>query len=168
VKHRGDAGLVVMLACSASGPISAQGISDAIAPITENNTQFPMGRHYQVEDPVVGLRWSRQGAIPVHCEDTWRHVRSLIKRLLLVAICLPPVFMSGTAYADDWKMACPDGAKANDPEACPPSLSVASSSGSPVGVQPFQEYSKRIESSQRLAPLQFGLFGDQVSLYNGY
>ncbi len=41
------------------------------------------------------------------------------------------------------------------------------SSGSSVGIAPYQEYRKRIESAQNLAPLEEGLFGDSVNLNNG-
>lgn len=35
------------------------------------------------------------------------------------------------------------------------------------GVEPYVEYRKRVESSQNISPLDNGLFGEQVSLYNG-
>lgn len=35
------------------------------------------------------------------------------------------------------------------------------------GVQPYFEYHKHIEMAQNIAPLDTGLFGEQVSLYNG-
>ncbi len=35
------------------------------------------------------------------------------------------------------------------------------------GIEPYVEYRKRIESSQNVSPLNSGLFGEQVSLYNG-
>ena len=34
-------------------------------------------------------------------------------------------------------------------------------------IEPFQEYRKRVESSQNIAVLKDGLFGDSVNLYNG-
>lgn len=36
-----------------------------------------------------------------------------------------------------------------------------------MGVPVFQEYNKRVEASQRIAPLETGLMGEQVNLYNG-
>ncbi|HRP71437.1 MAG TPA: RHS repeat-associated core domain-containing protein [Luteimonas sp.] len=35
------------------------------------------------------------------------------------------------------------------------------------GIQPYVEYRKRIETAQNISPLDHGLFGEQVSLYNG-
>ena len=34
-------------------------------------------------------------------------------------------------------------------------------------IQPYVEYRKRIETAQNISPLDTGLFGEQVSLYNG-
>ncbi|WP_457097720.1 RHS repeat domain-containing protein [Lysobacter sp. P5_B9] len=36
-----------------------------------------------------------------------------------------------------------------------------------LAIEPFQEYRKRVESSQNIAALTDGLFGDKVNLYNG-
>lgn len=35
------------------------------------------------------------------------------------------------------------------------------------GIEPYIEYRKRVETAQNISPLDDGLFGDQVSLYNG-
>jgi hypothetical protein len=35
------------------------------------------------------------------------------------------------------------------------------------GVQPFLEYKKRIQTTQQISPLDSGLFGESISLYNG-
>lgn len=35
------------------------------------------------------------------------------------------------------------------------------------GIHPYVEYRKRVEATQNISPLDHGLFGDQVSLYNG-
>lgn len=35
------------------------------------------------------------------------------------------------------------------------------------GIQPYLEFRKQVDAAQRLAPLDTGLFGEQVSLYNG-
>src|SRR5699024_446287 len=37
----------------------------------------------------------------------------------------------------------------------------------PVGIGPSLEYRKRIEAAQEIAPLEHGLFGESLSLYNG-
>src|SRR5690554_6088102 len=34
-------------------------------------------------------------------------------------------------------------------------------------IQPYVEYRKRVEAAQNISPLEHGLFGEQVSLYNG-
>ncbi len=39
--------------------------------------------------------------------------------------------------------------------------------GSTDGIHPYLEYEKRIQTAQTIAPLQHGLFGEQVSLYDG-
>lgn len=39
--------------------------------------------------------------------------------------------------------------------------------GQSEGVEPYIEYKKRIETAQNISPLDNGLFGDSVSLYNG-
>lgn len=35
------------------------------------------------------------------------------------------------------------------------------------GIPPYLEYRKRVETSQNISPLDVGLFGEEISLYNG-
>lgn len=41
------------------------------------------------------------------------------------------------------------------------------SSSAPGAIEPYVEYRKRVEAAQNVSPLDSGLFGEQVSLYNG-
>jgi YD repeat-containing protein len=54
------------------------------------------------------------------------------------------------------------------PPMLPAPLSSPLSDGSELGaIQPYLEYRKHVEAAQNISPLDSGLFGEQVSLYNG-
>jgi hypothetical protein len=36
-----------------------------------------------------------------------------------------------------------------------------------VGVEPFLEYKKQVQTTQQISPLDSGMFGESISLYNG-
>ena len=62
---------------------------------------------------------------------------------------------------------CQETSKDKAAEQCPDSSSRGASSIATPGLDLHLEYRKRIAAAQEIAPLDFGMFGEQVSLYNG-
>lgn len=58
-----------------------------------------------------------------------------------------------------------DGGQSDEPDV-EPSIPQERTSD-PGGIHPYLEYRKRVEAAQSISPLDNGVFGDQVSLYNG-
>ncbi|WP_313214908.1 RHS repeat domain-containing protein [Stenotrophomonas acidaminiphila] len=73
----------------------------------------------------------------------------------------PLILVSGMVFAQDQG----DGSLSGAPDMGLPARQ-ESASGS-EGIHPYLDYRKRVETAQSISPLDNGVFGDQVSLYNG-
>jgi len=58
-----------------------------------------------------------------------------------------------------------DGGQSDEPDVEPSTPQERTSD--PGGIHPYLEYRKRVEAAQSISPLDNGVFGDEVSLYNG-
>jgi len=89
---------------------------------------------------------------------------------LLHMLALLPVLTIGLgvpapeAKAGDKPDQCRNGSGAEGRKDCP---APATSGGMPAGIAPYIEYGKHVRASQTIGPLDEGMFGESVSLYNG-
>lgn len=100
----------------------------------------------------------------LHVGTGQRHISGRFGFALALVVLLMPASME--VHAAKKAVRCPDGSKAPSLKECGgvQGTSMASSS---AGIEPYLEYQKHIEASQNLSPLDGGMFGESVSLYNG-
>lgn len=84
-----------------------------------------------------------------------------VRSALVCRLFFPLVLVSGVVSAQDQG----DGGQSDEPDAEPSTPQERTSD--PEGIHPYLEYRKRVEAAQSISPSDNGVFGDQVSLYNG-
>lgn len=85
--------------------------------------------------------------------------------ILVVAFAFGLISVAGNVFAVEMNATCPDGSRTGSTEHC--TVLPQSLGGISAGIPLYFEYNKRIKAAQDIAPLDDGLFGESVNLYNG-